>query len=96
MGIICLPSEEIGSREDITFGEDIPWGEGGPREMMRVRAKLFFRRRWPKENMCPQGWILGREKWDQIIDWAWVENILKEKMGHGKNVSLRMNSDEDE
>ncbi len=37
-------------------------GEGGPRGMMKARVKMFLRRRWPKENMCPQGWILGREK----------------------------------
>jgi hypothetical protein len=31
-------------------------------------------------------------RWGQRIDGTWVEDILKEKMGQGKNVSLRMNS----
>jgi hypothetical protein len=29
-------------------------GRSGPREMMRARAKLFPRRRWPKENVSPR------------------------------------------
>jgi hypothetical protein len=49
----------------------VPWGEGGPREMMRARAKMFIRRRWPKENVSPR------------MDIGQGEGRAKELMGLG-------------
>jgi hypothetical protein len=60
LGIRWLPSEEIEPRRGYHFWRRPSLGEGGPREMMRARAKMFLERRWP--GTLPQGLILGKEK----------------------------------
>jgi hypothetical protein len=64
--------------------------------MMRARSKMFLGEDGPKKICVPKDGYWAGRRWGQRIDGAWVENILKEKMGQEKNVSLKMNSDEDE
>jgi len=84
LGIRWLPSEKIGSGEDITFGEDIPWGEGGPRKWWGLAWKCSLGEDGPRKICVPKDGYWAGRRWGQRIVEAWVKDILKEKMGKEK------------